>query len=84
LELQHRTQDFTFILGGITGILEQQMATMNNLLPGAKKSVPYVNETGKFLSHARWDVPHVSAVLFFWKMIELNKVGETTGTAIHN
>ncbi|KAJ7905266.1 high-temperature-induced dauer-formation protein-domain-containing protein [Mycena olivaceomarginata] len=53
----HRTQDFTFILGGIAGILEQQMATMNNLLPGAKKSVPYVNET----------------VLFFWKMIELNK-----------
>ncbi|KAJ7172707.1 high-temperature-induced dauer-formation protein-domain-containing protein [Mycena filopes] len=53
----HRTQDFAFVLGGIVGILEQQMATMNNLLPGAKKSVPYINET----------------VIFFWKMIELNK-----------
>ncbi|KAF8212473.1 high-temperature-induced dauer-formation protein-domain-containing protein [Mycena galopus ATCC 62051] len=53
----HRTQDFAFILNGIVGILEQQMATMNILLPGAKKSVPYINET----------------VIFFWKMIELNK-----------
>ncbi|KAJ6455814.1 high-temperature-induced dauer-formation protein-domain-containing protein [Mycena sanguinolenta] len=53
----HRTQDFAFILNGIVGILEQQMATMNNLLPGARKSIPYINET----------------VIFFWKMIELNK-----------
>ncbi|KAJ7219056.1 high-temperature-induced dauer-formation protein-domain-containing protein [Mycena pura] len=53
----HRTQDFTFIADGVTGILEQQMATMNNLLPGAKRPVPYINET----------------VIFFWKMIELNK-----------
>ncbi|KAJ7489937.1 high-temperature-induced dauer-formation protein-domain-containing protein [Mycena galericulata] len=53
----HRTQDFAFILDGIVGILEQQMATMNILLPGARKSVPYINET----------------VLFFWKMVELNK-----------
>ncbi|KAJ7098145.1 high-temperature-induced dauer-formation protein-domain-containing protein [Mycena belliarum] len=53
----HRTQDFAFVLDGIAGILEQQMATMNNLLPGARKSVPYINET----------------VIFFWKMIELNK-----------
>ncbi|KAJ7470526.1 high-temperature-induced dauer-formation protein-domain-containing protein [Mycena latifolia] len=53
----HRTQDFNFILDGIVGILEQQMATMNILLPGARKSVPYINET----------------VIFFWKMIELNK-----------
>ncbi|KAJ7694128.1 high-temperature-induced dauer-formation protein-domain-containing protein [Mycena rosella] len=53
----HRTQDFTFVLDGIVGILEQQMATMNNLLPGARKSIPYINET----------------VIFFWKMVELNK-----------
>ncbi|KAJ7684956.1 high-temperature-induced dauer-formation protein-domain-containing protein [Mycena polygramma] len=53
----HRTQDFAFILDGIAGILEQQMATMNILLPGARKSVPYINET----------------VIFFWKIIELNK-----------
>ncbi|KAK7023762.1 high-temperature-induced dauer-formation protein-domain-containing protein [Favolaschia claudopus] len=53
----HRTQDFAFILDGIVGILEQQMASMNILLPGARKSVQYINET----------------VIFFWKMIELNK-----------
>ncbi|KAJ7752084.1 high-temperature-induced dauer-formation protein-domain-containing protein [Mycena metata] len=53
----HRTQDLAFVLDGIVGIVEQQMATMNNLLPGAKKSVPYINET----------------VILFWKMIELNK-----------
>ncbi|KAJ7109144.1 high-temperature-induced dauer-formation protein-domain-containing protein [Mycena epipterygia] len=53
----HRTQDFSFILDGVVGILEQQMATMNILLPGARKSIPYINET----------------VIFFWKMIELNK-----------
>ncbi|KAJ6547333.1 high-temperature-induced dauer-formation protein-domain-containing protein [Mycena capillaripes] len=53
----HRTQDFSFILDGIVGILEQQMATMNILLPGARKSVPYINET----------------VILFWKIIELNK-----------
>ncbi|KAJ7285605.1 high-temperature-induced dauer-formation protein-domain-containing protein [Mycena rebaudengoi] len=53
----HRTQDFAFVLDGIVGILEQQMATMNNLLPGARKSVPYINET----------------VIFLWKMIELNR-----------
>ncbi|KAJ7734954.1 high-temperature-induced dauer-formation protein-domain-containing protein [Mycena maculata] len=53
----HRTQDFSFILDGIVGILEQQMATMNILLPGARKSIPFINET----------------ILFFWKMVELNK-----------
>ncbi|KAF7295126.1 hypothetical protein MIND_01051100 [Mycena indigotica] len=53
----HRTQDFGFVADGIMGILEQQMATMNILLPGAKKPVPYINET----------------VILFWKMIELNK-----------
>ncbi|KAG5652956.1 hypothetical protein H0H81_002964 [Sphagnurus paluster] len=56
-QTSHRPQDFEFILSGITGILEQQMATMNNLLPGARKSVPYINET----------------IIFFWKAIELNK-----------
>ncbi|RDB24171.1 Protein HID1 [Hypsizygus marmoreus] len=53
----HRPQDFEFIMNGIVEILEQQMVTMNKLLPGARKSIPYVNET----------------VIFFWKMIELNK-----------
>jgi hypothetical protein len=45
--LQHRTQDFAFIVQGVIGIFEQQMASTNNLLPGAKKSVPYVIDTGK-------------------------------------
>ncbi|RXW24176.1 hypothetical protein EST38_g1654 [Candolleomyces aberdarensis] len=53
----HRTQDFEFVLNGLCGILLQQMHAMNNLLPGARKPVPYVHE----------------AILFFWKMIELNK-----------
>ncbi|KAJ7581051.1 high-temperature-induced dauer-formation protein-domain-containing protein [Mycena floridula] len=53
----HRVQDFTFILDGVMGILEQEMATLNPLLPGARKSIPYVTET----------------VIFLWKMIELNK-----------
>ncbi|EIN03674.1 hypothetical protein PUNSTDRAFT_47999 [Punctularia strigosozonata HHB-11173 SS5] len=53
----HRIQDFEFILHGIVGILEEQMASYNNLLPGSRKGVPYIVET----------------VVFFWKMIELNK-----------
>ncbi|KAF9009367.1 high-temperature-induced dauer-formation protein-domain-containing protein [Cyathus striatus] len=53
----HRTQDLEFILKGIKNIMEQHAATSNNLLPGAKKSIPYIPET----------------VIFFWKMIELNK-----------
>lgn len=53
----HRTQDFTFILSGIIAILEQQLAISNNLLPGSRKSVPYVPET----------------IILFWKIIELNK-----------
>lgn len=42
---QHRTQDFEYLLDGIIGILEQQMATLNNLFPGAKKTLPYITET---------------------------------------
>ncbi|KIJ69506.1 hypothetical protein HYDPIDRAFT_106142 [Hydnomerulius pinastri MD-312] len=53
----HRTQDFAFILDGITTIMEQQLAISNNLLPGSRRSVPYVPET----------------IILFWKMIELNK-----------
>ncbi|KAF9792467.1 high-temperature-induced dauer-formation protein-domain-containing protein [Thelephora terrestris] len=53
----HRQQDFMFILDGIINILELQMASLNNYLPGAKKSVPYIVET----------------IIIFWKMIELNK-----------
>ncbi|EKM82993.1 hypothetical protein AGABI1DRAFT_69103 [Agaricus bisporus var. burnettii JB137-S8] len=53
----HRIKDFDFIIDGIIGILEQQMAAINNVLPGARKSVPYINET----------------ILFCWKVLELNK-----------
>lgn len=57
--MQHRTQDFEFILNGIHNVMVQQMNSINNLLPGAKKPLPYVHE----------------AIIFFWKMLELNKVG---------
>ncbi|TFK72546.1 hypothetical protein BDN72DRAFT_315018 [Pluteus cervinus] len=53
----HRVQDFDFILNGVITTLEQQIAATNNLLPGAKKSIPYVTET----------------IIFLWKMLELNK-----------
>jgi hypothetical protein len=43
---QHRTQDFSFIVEGIVGIFEQQIASSNNLLPGAKKSIPYMVDSG--------------------------------------
>ncbi|KAI0078173.1 hypothetical protein K474DRAFT_1683933 [Panus rudis PR-1116 ss-1] len=54
---QHRANDFAFILNGIVAIFEEQMASMSNLLPGSRKSVPYMLET----------------IIFFWKMIDLNK-----------
>ncbi|KAF8911951.1 high-temperature-induced dauer-formation protein-domain-containing protein [Gymnopilus junonius] len=53
----HRTQDFEYLLDGILNIMEQQMATMKNLLPGAKKSLPYMTEI----------------IILFWKLIELKK-----------
>ncbi|KAK2460561.1 hypothetical protein APHAL10511_007031 [Amanita phalloides] len=53
----HRVQDFEFIHQGIIGILDQQIAATNNVLPGARKSIPHVPET----------------VLFFWKILALNK-----------
>ncbi|KAF8626777.1 hypothetical protein AX15_004695 [Amanita polypyramis BW_CC] len=53
----HRVQDFEFIHQGILTILDQQVASTNNLLPGARRSVPYTPET----------------VLFLWKMSELNR-----------
>ncbi|PFH52389.1 hypothetical protein AMATHDRAFT_56905 [Amanita thiersii Skay4041] len=53
----HRTQDFEFTFRGVLGILNQQVSSINNLLPGARKSVPYTPET----------------ILFLWKMLELNK-----------
>ncbi|KAL0567514.1 hypothetical protein V5O48_014482 [Marasmius crinis-equi] len=53
----HRTPDFAFVLDGVIGIMEQEIASTNNILPGARKSMPYVTEN----------------IIFLWKMIELNK-----------
>ncbi|KAI0287914.1 high-temperature-induced dauer-formation protein-domain-containing protein [Russula brevipes] len=53
----HRTGDFAFIVDGVHGILEQQMASINNMLPGSRRSVPYIVDT----------------IVLFWKIIELNK-----------
>ncbi|KDR73482.1 hypothetical protein GALMADRAFT_227930 [Galerina marginata CBS 339.88] len=53
----HRTQDFEYLFEGIISIMEQQIATVKNLLPGAKKSLPYMTET----------------IILFWKLVELNK-----------
>ncbi|KAJ3867565.1 high-temperature-induced dauer-formation protein-domain-containing protein [Lentinula novae-zelandiae] len=53
----HRTQDFQFVLSGILGIMEQEVMNMNNILPGARRATPYIAEN----------------IVFFWKMIELNK-----------
>jgi hypothetical protein len=44
---QHRTADFAFIFDGIFGILEQQMASINNMLPGSRRSVPYIVDTSE-------------------------------------
>src|ERR1700722_18478458 len=56
------------------GILELQVANTNNLLPGAKKSIPYVTETGGLLPFLFRTISKDAQVIFFWKMIELNKV----------
>jgi hypothetical protein len=78
--IQHRTQDFDFILQGLVGILEVQMASYNNLLPGSRKGVPYILETGMFIGHHYAAEGHFHMyflVIFLWKMIELNKVNST-------
>ncbi|KAL1742803.1 high-temperature-induced dauer-formation protein-domain-containing protein [Schizophyllum fasciatum] len=53
----HRTQDLTFILDGFLNAMEQQMTSANNILPGARKSIPYIPEM----------------IILFWKITELNK-----------
>ena len=44
---KHRTQDFEYIFNGIIVVMEQQSATVKNILPGAKKSLPHVTETSE-------------------------------------
>lgn len=40
----HRKDDFSFILGGILGILDEHMAHTMTYMPGSKKPVPYLTE----------------------------------------
>lgn len=47
---KHRTQDFEYLFEGIISIIEQQIATFKNLLPGARKSLPYITETSEHKS----------------------------------
>ena len=44
---QHRTGDFAFIVDGVLGIIEEQMAYINNMLPGSRRSVPYFVDTSE-------------------------------------
>ncbi len=51
------------------------MASINGILPGSKKSVPYMVEASEWVypeSRVRCTEPRT--VVFLWKMIELNKV----------
>ena len=56
------------------GILEQEIANIKNPLPGAKKSLPYMTETSASPRGYRIHFLTLSAVVLFWKLIELNKV----------
>ncbi|KAK8864156.1 hypothetical protein IAR55_001402 [Kwoniella newhampshirensis] len=53
----HRKEDFSFILDGIIGTLQEHNAVLNNYLPGSKSPVPYILET----------------YMLLWRMIDLNK-----------
>ncbi|WVQ99152.1 hypothetical protein IAU59_006284 [Kwoniella sp. CBS 9459] len=53
----HRKEDFSFILDGIIGILQEHNAVTNNYLPGSKKPIPYILET----------------YILLWRMVDLNK-----------
>ena len=41
----HRPSDFEFVLNGVLAILEHDIANTHNLLPGSRKSLPYILET---------------------------------------
>jgi len=47
---KHRTQDFEYVFEGIISIMEQQIATFKNILPGARKSLPYITESSEWKS----------------------------------
>jgi len=55
--------------------MEQQTAAIKNPLPGAKKSLPYITETSKFVGYFAMDwVGSLHEVILFWKLVDLNKV----------
>ena len=45
--LKHRAQDFEYLFNGIITVMEQQTEIVKYILPGAKKSLPYVTETSE-------------------------------------
>jgi hypothetical protein len=47
LFLKHRPQDFEYLFNGIITVMEQQTERVKYILPGAKKSLPYVTETSE-------------------------------------
>ncbi|WVR07282.1 hypothetical protein IAU60_004323 [Kwoniella sp. DSM 27419] len=53
----HRKEDFSFILDGIIGILQEHNAVTNGYLPGSKKPIPYILET----------------YILLWRLVDLNK-----------
>ena len=73
--LKHRAQDFEYLFNGIITVMEQQTEIVKYILPGAKKSLPYVTETSEpgAISSTLQSI-NLSTVILFWKLIELNKV----------
>jgi hypothetical protein len=55
------------------------MAAINNVLPGARKAVPYINETGESSQIFRSLLYQQISVIFCWKVLELNKVNLVFG-----
>ncbi|KAK6910396.1 hypothetical protein I203_104428 [Kwoniella mangroviensis CBS 8507] len=53
----HRKEDFSFLLDGIIGILQEHNAVTNGYLPGSKRPIPYILET----------------YILLWRLVDLNK-----------
>ena len=45
--MQHRKEDFAFVLNGILAVFEEQTAVSSSYLPGSRKSVAYILEICK-------------------------------------
>ncbi|WWC70472.1 uncharacterized protein I206_104423 [Kwoniella pini CBS 10737] len=53
----HRKEDFSFLLEGIIGILQEHNAVTNGYLPGSQRPIPYILET----------------YILLWRLVDLNK-----------